>query len=109
NECLIARTRQDHAAHLSIVPRILKSRSQVLPCSLIESVEHLGTIESHINDAALLFVQDIVKRWRIHKMVSCAEAQVALHKGAKPCDGLADDQILHLECALIGVKRFAIG
>src|SRR6202044_476200 len=32
----------------------------------------------------------------------------ASHEGAQASDGLADDQILHLICAFVGVERFAI-
>src|SRR5580704_3846536 len=32
----------------------------------------------------------------------------ASHEGTQASDGLADDQILHLICAFVGVERFAI-
>ena len=31
-----------------------------------------------------------------------------VYEGAKPSYGLADDQVLHLEGALIGIERFAV-
>ena len=57
DERFVSRSCQDNAAHRSIIPRVLESRSQVLPGSLIESVEHFGAIESHIGDGVLFLVQ----------------------------------------------------
>ena len=31
------------------------------------------------------------------------------HEGADAGDGLADDQVLHLECAFVGVERLGVG
>ena len=41
--------------------------------------------------------------------LQAGEAAVALHEGAEAGDGLADDQILHLISAFVGVERLGIG
>ena len=50
-----------------------KAVAQVLPCRLVQGVEHLGPVERHIGDRALLLVQDIRKRqrwrWRVLESV----------------------------------------
>ena len=68
DERLVAGAGQDDAAHRSVVPRVLERRPQILPRRRIQGVEHLGPIDRHIGDGALLLVQDIRERqccrWR---------------------------------------------
>ena len=53
---------------------------------------------------------------RSHVRISCLKGEPATerrplvsHEGAEAGDGLADDQILHLIRAFVGVERFGIG
>ena len=68
DERLVAGAGQDDAAHCGVVPRILEGGPQILPGRRIQGVEHLGPIDRHIGDRALLLVQDIRERqccrWR---------------------------------------------
>ena len=140
DERLVAGAGQDDAAHRSVVPRVLEGRSQILPGRRIQGVEHLGPIDGHIGDGALLLVQDIRERqrcrWRsggydcgrrrerccggghVRHLLSGNAGEPAERsagraaprhtKAPKPGDGLADDQILHLIRAFVGVERFAV-
>src|SRR5438552_11850961 len=56
-------TRPD-PAYCSVVPCILEGGPQILPGRRIQGVEHLGPIDGHIGDGALLLVQDIRERQR---------------------------------------------
>ncbi len=59
DERFVAGARQDDAAHCAVVARVLECRSQIRPGRRIQGVEHLGPIDGHIGDGALLFVRDI--------------------------------------------------
>ena len=136
NERLVAGARQDDAAYCSVVSRILEGRSQILPGWRIQRVEHLGPIDGHIGDGALLLVQDVcelsdaVAKPTVQRRTNGVSDMLLLepcshllsertgrgtaapscsHKGAEASDGLADDQILHLIRAFVGVERFGIG
>src|SRR5207249_1592529 len=61
DERFIPSSRQDDAAHLRIIPCVLKGCSKVFPGSLIESVEHLRTIQRHVGNGALFLVQKILQ------------------------------------------------
>ena len=66
DEGLVARSRQDDAAHGRIILRILEGGPQVLPCRRIQGVEHLGPVDRHIGDRTPLLVENVRKRqcWR---------------------------------------------
>ena len=68
DECFVAGARQDDAAHCRVISRVLECRSQIRPGRRIQGVEHLGPIDGHIGDGALLLVRDIGERqccrWR---------------------------------------------
>ena len=61
DECFIAGSSQDDAAHGGVIPCILKSGLEILPRSLVQSVEDFRAIESDIGDRAFLGVQDVFK------------------------------------------------
>ena len=52
DEGLVARSRQDDAAHGRIILRILEGGPQVLPCRRIEGVQHFGPVDRHIGEGA---------------------------------------------------------
>ena len=101
DERLVAGARQDDAAYRGVVPRILEGRSQILPGRRIQRVEHLGAIDGHIGDGALLLVQDIRERqccrWRSgghdcgrRRERCCCRSHVGiscLEIGGEPADG----------------------
>ena len=61
-ECLVAGAGQDDAAHCRVISRVLECRSQIRPGRRIQGIEHLGPIDGHIGDGALLLVHDIRER-----------------------------------------------
>ena len=119
DESLVAGARQDDAAHRGIVARVLEGLSQVRPGRRVQGIEDLRAIDGDVGDAALLLVEDVRERQArrfaaVHDGISCLRiggepavageeppARPCSHEGAKPGDGLADDQILHLIGAFV--------
>src|SRR5262249_50074326 len=56
DECFISRTCQDDAAYRFVIACIFKRDLQVVPGSVVQSVQHLRTIQRHISDVVLLLV-----------------------------------------------------
>jgi hypothetical protein len=55
----VAGPRQDDAAHCGVIARIFECDSQIRPGRLVQRVEHLGPIDGHIGDGALLLIHHI--------------------------------------------------
>src|SRR5262249_57995179 len=64
DECFVARSRQDDAAHGGVILCILESGPQIFPRLFIQSVEDLGPIKRHIGDRPVLLVQNVLARGR---------------------------------------------
>ena len=136
DEGLVARAGEDHAVHGRVGLCILECSLQIGPGRRVERVEHLGPIDRHVGDRTLFLVLDVRKRQRRpgqgvgcccrrrgercssrnHSHISwmggsrrrSAGAAEMSHEGAVTGDGFADDQILHLIGAFVGVQRLGI-
>ena len=58
DECFIAGSSQDDAAHGDVILCILERGLKILPRSLVQSVEDFRPIESDIGNRAFLGIQD---------------------------------------------------
>src|SRR5437870_2946547 len=102
DERLVAGPCKDDAAHGGVIPRVLEGRSEVLPGPPVQGVEHLRAIQRDVGDGALLLVEDVLEGvWRAHPHLLSDE-------GAEAGYGFPDDELLHLERALVGVERLGI-
>lgn len=64
DEGTVACTGEDDAANRCIVTRIRECRMQFLDRPLVQRVHHVGTVQRHIGDRRLLFVEQCAENWK---------------------------------------------